>query len=105
MEIGFGLGFRVSILTFRPGFDGLLFISLALAVAEAIVDFDHGRSMSISPSNLTGHHEKLWKRAGDPHANLECTRRTMVLKFTNPAAALCYDWNHRFLGAWRDQRF
>ena len=59
MEIGSGLGFRVSIVTFRPGFDGLLFISLALTVAEAIADFDRGGSRSISPSNLTGHHEKI----------------------------------------------
>jgi len=46
---------------FQHGFDGLLFISLALAVAEAIADFDRGGSMSISPSNLTGHHEKYEK--------------------------------------------
>jgi len=59
MEIGFGLGFRVFLVTFHPGFDRLLFTSLALAVAEAIVDFDRGGSMSISPSNLTRHHEKI----------------------------------------------
>ena len=59
MEIGFGLGFRAFMATFCPGFDGLLFISLALAVAEAIADFDRGGSMSISLSNLTGHHEKI----------------------------------------------
>jgi len=58
MEIGLGLGFRMFIVTFRLGFDGLLFISLALSVAEAIVDFDRGESMLISPSNLTGHHEQ-----------------------------------------------
>ena len=46
MERGAGLGFSVSIVTFRPGFDGLLFISLALAVAEAIADFDRGGSRS-----------------------------------------------------------
>src|SRR5579859_5632633 len=57
MEIGFRLGFRLFMATFRPGFDGLLFISLALTVAEAITDFDRGGSMLISPSNLTGHHE------------------------------------------------
>ena len=68
MEIGSGLGFRVFIVTFRPGFDGLPFISLALAVAEAITDFDHSGSRSISLSNQTGHHEKNMKRAGDPQA-------------------------------------
>ena len=45
MEIGLGLGFGVYIVTFRPGFDGLLFILLALPVAEAIVDFDRSRMM------------------------------------------------------------
>jgi len=59
MEIGLGLGFRVYIVTFRPGFDGLLFILFALAVAEAIVDFE---SRSISPSNLTGHHDATGKK-------------------------------------------
>ena len=72
MEIGLGLWFRVIIVTFRPGFDGLLFILLALAVAEAIMDFDRSGSRSISPSNLTGHHDATGKkkreRAGDPHA-------------------------------------
>jgi len=43
MEVGLGLGFRVFIVTFHAGFDGFLFISLALAVAEAIVDFDRSR--------------------------------------------------------------
>jgi len=62
MEIGLGLGVRVFIVTFHPGFDGLLFILLALAVAEAIVDFDHNGSRSISPSNLTGHHDATGKK-------------------------------------------
>ena len=56
MKIGFELGFRVFIGTFRASFDGFLFLSLALVVTEAIVDFDRSRSMSISPWNLTGHH-------------------------------------------------
>jgi len=47
----------VFIVTFRADFDGFLFISLALTVAVAIVDFDRSESMSISPWNLTGHHE------------------------------------------------
>jgi len=73
MEIGLGLGFRVFIVTFRPGFDGLLFILLALVVDEAMVDFDRSGSMSISRSNLTGHYDatekkKKRKRAGDPQA-------------------------------------
>jgi len=59
MEIGTGLRFREFIVTFHSGFDRLLFISLALAVAEAITDFDDGGSRWISPPNLTGHHEKI----------------------------------------------
>jgi hypothetical protein len=58
----------------------LLFILLALVVAEAIMDFDRSGSRSISPSNLTGHHDATGKikrkRAGDPqairHAAQEC---------------------------------
>jgi len=61
MEIGLGLGFRIFVVTFRPGFDGLLFILLALAVAEAIVDFDRSGSRSISPKNLTGHYDATGK--------------------------------------------
>ena len=40
MEIGSGLRFKVFIETFRTGFDEFLLISLAVAVAEAIMDFD-----------------------------------------------------------------
>ena len=65
MEIGLGLGFRVIIVTFRPGFDGWLFILIALAVAEAIVDFDRSGSRSILPSNLTGHHDATGKKNED----------------------------------------
>src|SRR5579859_1328997 len=62
MGIGLGLGFRVFIVTFRAGFDGFLFISLALAVAESIVDFDRSGSMSISRWNLTGHNDPPEKK-------------------------------------------
>jgi hypothetical protein len=43
MEGGLRLGCTVFI---RPGFDGLLFVSIALVVAEAFVNFDHGKSIS-----------------------------------------------------------
>src|SRR5579859_1968264 len=62
MEIGLGLGFRVFIVTFRAGFDGLFFILLVLTVAEAIVDFDRSGSMLISSRNLTGHHDAMGKK-------------------------------------------
>ena len=45
MEIGLELGFSVFITTFRTGFDGFLFVSLALAATEAIVNFDRSESM------------------------------------------------------------
>ena len=67
MEIGLGLGFRVFIVTFRAGFDGFLFISLALAVGESIVNLDRSRSMSISLWNLTGHHATGKKKGADLH--------------------------------------
>ena len=37
MELGLGLGFKVYIVTFHAGFNGLLFLSIALAVAEVFV--------------------------------------------------------------------
>ena len=85
--IGLGLGFRVFIVTFRAGFDGLFFISLALTVAEAIVDFDRSGSMLISSWNLTGHHDATGKK------NKKSCQP--VLKFTMCDAAL-HDWNHRY---------
>jgi len=38
MELGLGLGFRAFILTFYVDFDGLLFVLIALAVAEVFVN-------------------------------------------------------------------
>ena len=35
---------RVFILTFRPAFNGLLFVSIALAVADTFVNFDSSKS-------------------------------------------------------------
>jgi hypothetical protein len=46
LGLGLGLGFRVFIVTFHAGFNGLLFLSIALAVAEVFVNVDHGESMS-----------------------------------------------------------
>jgi len=48
MEMGLRLWFRVFIVTFHPGFDGLLFVSTALVVAEVFVNFDHGQEISHS---------------------------------------------------------
>src|SRR5271170_2426429 len=46
MRIGIWLRFRVFIVTFRGGFNGVLFVSIALAAAEAFVNFDRSESMS-----------------------------------------------------------
>ena len=42
-------GFIVFTATFRAGFNGLLFVSIALAAAEAFVNFDRSESMSHGP--------------------------------------------------------
>ena len=72
------------IVTFRAGFDGLFFISLALTVAEAIVDFDRSGSMLISSWNLTGHHVTTMPRGKKIKKGCQ-----PVLKFTNPETVLC----------------
>ena len=40
------LGFRAFMITFHIGFDGLVFVSIALAVVEAFVNFNRSKSMS-----------------------------------------------------------
>ena len=46
MRIGVRLGFRVFIVTFRAGFNGVLFVLIALVAAEAFLNFDRSESMS-----------------------------------------------------------
>ena len=79
MEIGIGLGFRVFMVTFCADFDGFLFISLALTLAEAIVDFDHSGSRSISLSNLAGHHDATGKKNENGPAICRLCRRITKL--------------------------
>ena len=50
MRIGIWLGFRVFIATFHAGFNGLLFVSIALTAAEAFMNFDRSESMSHEPN-------------------------------------------------------
>ena len=50
MRIGIGLWLRVFTVTFRAVFNGSLFVSIALAAAEAFVNFDRGESVSHEPN-------------------------------------------------------